>query len=111
MGLRAFTRNGGATTPRIRIGRRFTVDLRELGWDSFFEESFRAAAGDGQVPARVAAESRGFYRLIGEAGEWLAEAAGRLRHGAVRGELPAVGDWVAAAPRPAEGRATIAQVL
>lgn len=88
------------------------MDLRELGWDASFEESFRAAAGDGQVPARVAAESRGLYRLIGEAGDWLAAAAGRLRHGAVeRGELPAVGDWVAAAPRPGEGRATIAHLL
>jgi len=88
------------------------VDLRELGWDSSFAESFRAAGGDGRVPARVAAESRGLYRLLGEAGEQLAEMSGRLRHGALgRGELPAVGDWVAAAPRGAQGRATIVQVL
>jgi len=87
------------------------VDLRELGWDLSFEESFRAAAGDG-VPARVAAASRGLYRLLGEDGEWLAEAAGRLRHEAAgQGGLPAVGDWVAAAPRPAEGHATIVGVL
>src|SRR5262249_31146137 len=90
----------------------FTVDLRELGWDLSFEESFRAAAGDGRVPARVAAASRGLYRLLGEAGEWLAEAAGRLRHDTLEpGELPAVGDWAAAGRRRAAGHATIVRVL
>jgi len=43
-----------------------------------------------------------------EHGELRAELAGRLRHG---DEHPAVGDWVAVALRPSEGRATIHAVL
>ncbi len=90
------------------------MELTELGWDSSFEESFRALGSESLVPARVAAESRGIYGLMGEAGDWLAEVRGRLRreageHGG-RGELPAVGDWVAAATRPG-GRAAIVEIL
>jgi len=88
------------------------VRLAELGWDSNFERAFLEAAADGCVPARVSEESQGLYRVLAEAGEWLAEIAGRLRFEAVnRDDLPAVGDWVAVAPRPAEGRATIVAVL
>jgi ribosome biogenesis GTPase len=88
------------------------VDLTELGWNASFEESFCVVGEDGYVPARVSEESQGLYRVLAEAGEWLAEIAGRLRYEAVnRRDLPAVGDWVAVAPRPAEGRATIVAVL
>jgi ribosome biogenesis GTPase len=46
----------------------------------------------------VAVEHRGAYRLYTARGERPAELAGRLRHAATsRGELPAVGDWVAIA--------------
>lgn len=88
------------------------MDLAELGWDASFERSFRAAGAEGSVPARVSAESQGLFRVMGKAGEWLAAIAGRMRFEAAgRGDLPAVGDWVAVAPRPAEGRATIVRVL
>jgi ribosome biogenesis GTPase len=47
----------------------------------------------------VAVEHRGAYLLYTARGEQPAELAGRLRHEAAsRGELPAVGDWVAASP-------------
>ncbi|HEY8021344.1 MAG TPA: GTPase RsgA, partial [Thermoanaerobaculia bacterium] len=86
--------------------------LAELGWDSNLERAFLEAAADGCVPARVSEESQGLYRVLAEAGEWLAEIAGRLRFDALqRRDLPAVGDWVAVSPRPAEGRATIVAVL
>lgn len=63
-------------------------------------------------PARVAVRYNRNYQILCEAGELLAEVAGKLAHSA-RGaqELPAVGDWVAAQLRPAEGRATIHAVL
>ena len=87
--------------------------LQRLGWNSFFaaqiSDDDRAA---GLVPARVAEENRGFYRILAESASWQAELAGRLRHDAVtREELPAVGDWVLAKSRPGEDRAIIHRVL
>lgn len=91
-------------------------DLRDYGWDAGWEAVFaQAMAGEtaaGCVPARVAGEGQGLYRVVSQAGEHLARLAGRLRHGAAaRGELPAVGDWVAVEVRPGEGRATLVRVL
>lgn len=44
---------------------------------------------------RVSAEHKQSYVVWAENGEYLAQVAGRLRHGAQgRGDFPAVGDWV-----------------
>jgi ribosome biogenesis GTPase / thiamine phosphate phosphatase len=70
------------------------LNLHELGWDDGF-----AAALDlheNCVPARVAAQHRGGYDVLTEAGELRVHLTGRLRHEAASGaDLPAVGDWVA----------------
>jgi ribosome biogenesis GTPase / thiamine phosphate phosphatase len=76
--------------------RRKSV-LDSLGWTPALEDQFAPHAADGLEPARVAVEHRGAYVLYTARGERRAELAGRLRHAAAeRGELPAVGDWVAA---------------
>ena len=50
--------------------------------------------------------------MIGEAGEFVGVAGGRLRHrAATRGGLPAVGDWVAMRPASHGPKATIVAVL
>ncbi|HKP18878.1 MAG TPA: ribosome small subunit-dependent GTPase A [Gaiellaceae bacterium] len=73
--------------------------LARLGWAPAFEDHFAPYAADGLEPARVAVEHRGAYVLYTARGEQHAELAGRLRHAAAeRGELPAVGDWVAITP-------------
>jgi ribosome biogenesis GTPase / thiamine phosphate phosphatase len=73
--------------------------LDSLGWTPALEDQFTPLAADGLEPARVAVEHRGAYVLYTARGEQPAELAGRLRHGATaRGELPAVGDWVAVTP-------------
>jgi ribosome biogenesis GTPase / thiamine phosphate phosphatase len=70
--------------------------LARLGWTPAHEEQFASHAADGLEPARVAVEHRGAYGLYTARGEKPAELAGRLRHAAAsRGDLPAVGDWVA----------------
>lgn len=72
------------------------ADLAELGWTSGFEAAFEAYRAEGLVPARVSLEHNHVYRVLTEDGEWLAQAAGRIKHQAAgRHELPAVGDWVA----------------
>lgn len=89
-----------------------TFDLKDLGWDDQWAAVFAPFAGDGLVPARVAIEFNYIYRLYAEAGELQGQHAGRLRHEALsKGELSAVGDWVAARPASGEATATIEAVL
>lgn len=84
------------------------MSLTELGWNEHFEQH----RPEGElVLGRIAVEHRGAYAVYTDGGEAWGELAGKLRFEAAgRGELPAVGDWVAMQPRP-EGRATIHAVL
>ncbi|HSB61163.1 MAG TPA: GTPase RsgA, partial [Vicinamibacteria bacterium] len=88
------------------------MELIELGWTSHFAEAFAQHVGAGLAPGRVSAGFNHLHRVLTREGELLAEVAGRFRHEA-RGpeDYPAVGDWVALAPRPEEGRGTIHAVL
>jgi ribosome biogenesis GTPase len=81
------------------------VTLEELGWGPQFEAAFAPHRPRGLVPARVATQHRGGFELLTEEGEPPATPAGTL------GELPAVGDWVAAATVSDEGKAIIEAVL
>jgi ribosome biogenesis GTPase len=64
------------------------------------------------VPARVIAQQRKFWRVAGEFGECLAEAAGKLRLAADEGaDWPAAGDWVAAELHDTNSLALIREVL
>lgn len=77
------------------------TNLERLGWTDELQASFRPHATQELVPGRVAVEHRGSYVTYTAAGELWAEITGRLRHTAQdRSDLPAVGDWVAVAPRP-----------
>jgi ribosome biogenesis GTPase len=85
--------------------------LEELGWDESFEQHWIEYGSRG-IRARVVAEHRGAYVLATSDGDRTAGLAGRLRHAAGgRGDLPAVGDWVAALPLPGEERAIVQTVL
>jgi ribosome biogenesis GTPase len=84
------------------------LDLESLGWDASFADAFRPYEQDGLAPARAAVEHRSDYVVYTEQGELRAELAGRLRRD---DEHPAVGDWLAVAPRADESRATIHAVL
>jgi ribosome biogenesis GTPase / thiamine phosphate phosphatase len=88
------------------------LNLDALGWGPFFADGFEPHNQD-CIPARVGAQHRGGYVLYSERGELRAHVAGRLRHEIDWrvGLLPAVGDWVAAAPAADEGSATIQAVL
>jgi ribosome biogenesis GTPase len=81
------------------------VTLEELGWGPHFEAAFAPFGAQGLVPARVATQHRGGFELLTEDGEPAGVPAGALA------ELPAVGDWVAAAAVPGEDKAIIEAVL
>jgi ribosome biogenesis GTPase len=86
--------------------------LEQLGWTADRDAEMAPFAARGLEPARVSLEHNHVYRVIGTAGERLAEASGRLKHeAAARRALPAVGDWVAVRPNPAGPRVQIAAVL
>jgi ribosome biogenesis GTPase len=86
--------------------------LHVLGWDNNWAKQFEPFAQEGLHPARVICEHRDAYDVWAEAGEMRAKVSGRFRHDhATRADWPAVGDWVAVAPRPAEQAATIHAVL
>jgi ribosome biogenesis GTPase len=86
--------------------------LDDLGWDPFFDRQVTDAERARWAPARVVWEGRERYRLSTGEAEWRADLGGRMRHRATaRVDLPAIGDWVLAGLRPAEGAATIHRVL
>lgn len=82
--------------------------LNDLGWEVFFDRQITDDERARWTPARVVWEGRERYRLSTGDAEWRGDLAGRIRHTAAsRADLPAIGDWVLAALRPAEGSATI----
>ena len=91
------------------------MTLVQFGWaetfSSAFDDLLRQDTGLALFPARVAGAQRERYVLWGESCTTLAAVSGRLRHCAVSGELPVVGDWVAASWDPGGGSATIHALL
>jgi ribosome biogenesis GTPase / thiamine phosphate phosphatase len=85
--------------------------LERLGWDETYEQEFAGLREHALVPGRVVAEHRAAYAVACAEGDVWAELAGKLRYETFdRGELPAVGDWVALEER-SEKKATIRAVL
>lgn len=88
------------------------MELKELGWNSFFKEAFEKYEKDGLVPARVAVETKHNYLLFTELGEVPAIVPGKYLHKITDpSELPKVGDWVAASIKEGKDRALIQAVL
>ncbi len=88
------------------------MNIQSVGWNSSWDEQFRAHSKENLAPARVIREHRNLYALLGDDGELSGELSGRLRFAAVsRRDFPAVGDWVAISARPSEARATIQAIL
>ncbi len=86
--------------------------LTALGWDPGWAAAFSPCAAAGWQPARIVAAHRDAWVLATGAGDRDAVISGRLRHEALGpGDLPAVGDWVAAAGIEQDGSAVIQAVL
>jgi ribosome biogenesis GTPase len=85
--------------------------IDRYGWSDGLRQDFAPHAARGHAPGRILVQQRGLYVVASDHGELSAQLSGRLVHDAGEGGYPAVGDWVALAPRPAEGAATIHAVL
>jgi ribosome biogenesis GTPase / thiamine phosphate phosphatase len=98
--------------PQIDIDMGATPSLVELGWDPGWASAFRAHGATGRAPARVLAAHRDAWVVAGPDGDRDAVVSGRLRHEALGpADLPAVGDWVAAAGTRTSGTCVIHAVL
>ena len=72
--------------------------LADLGYDSFFRDSMANLDVLDCLPARVIAEYKGLYKVMGADGEYYAKVTGKqIYNASSREEYPAVGDWVAIA--------------
>jgi ribosome biogenesis GTPase len=70
--------------------------LEDLGWTVALAEAQQEHTSSGRAPARVVAEDRGSYQVLGPAGEQRASVTGRFRfETSDPAAYPAVGDWVA----------------
>ncbi len=73
------------------------MNLQDLGWNPFFENSLDGSDNNNHSPARVAEEHRNSYIVYSELGEHKAELTGKFRFTARdRSDFPTVGDWVVA---------------
>jgi ribosome biogenesis GTPase len=87
-------------------------DLTALGWDDSLADQFDTHGAAGLIPGRVSVQHRGAYDVLTELGELRCDVAGRLyEESRSPADLPAVGDWVAVAPRADEDAGTIQAVL
>jgi ribosome biogenesis GTPase / thiamine phosphate phosphatase len=77
--------------------------LATWGWSAELAAAHAPHAALGREAARVVAEDRGSYQLVGASGELRAAVSGRFRHeaNADPSAFPAVGDWVAVEGGPA----------
>jgi len=66
--------------------------LKELGWDSFFQEHFQSMKVPGSVPARVISESKGSYQVYCQFGELFAKISGKMRYHSGAEPLPYYSD-------------------
>ena len=88
------------------------MNLEQLGWSAGHQADLEQIGDSTLVPARVSAEHRELFLVLGTQGERKARVAGRLRHEAEdRTDLPVVGDWVAVTAVAENAEATIHHVL
>jgi ribosome biogenesis GTPase len=88
------------------------MNLKELGWNDFFAESFKSHDGAGLIPARIISRQANLFMAFSEIGELKGKMTGRLRHECANGtDYPAVGDWVAVNGNAETGHMQINAVL
>ncbi|MDD5687585.1 MAG: ribosome small subunit-dependent GTPase A [Elusimicrobia bacterium] len=88
------------------------MDLKELGWNEFFENHFNEIKTKEIFPARVATAQREIYLIYSSFGEFKAGISGKYRFDTTSiSQLPVVGDWVVARLSPEGDLAIIDGIL
>ncbi len=84
-----------------------TINLKSLGWDSYFEEALKGYPDDSH-PGRISARYKNSYRILTSNGEVIGTISGKMHH---RKSYPAVGDWVLVSQWDGGKKATIEEIL
>jgi ribosome biogenesis GTPase len=72
------------------------MSLEKLGWNNYFEKSFKPYLEKGFCAARVIAQHKGNYIVSSENGDLNSKLSGKFMYNAdVKKDYPTVGDWVA----------------
>ena len=88
------------------------MNLKDIGWDSFFQKNFQTLKIPDSVPARVFSEFKDAFQVYSESGELTATVSGKMRYLAeAEKQYPAVGDWVVIKPLNNEQKAIIHALL
>jgi ribosome biogenesis GTPase len=87
------------------------MQLDQLGWADFFHTGLDGFSEPTWIPARVISSQREHLRVWTHDRIVAAALSGKLRHSAAEGELPIVGDWVAASLDPPGDLAVVQAVL
>ena len=77
---------------RIYTSRQQPASFTD-GWTSYFQKQLKNPCNDELIPARVVGVSKNNFRISNGKREWLATAAGRLKHHS-DDLYPVTGDWV-----------------
>ena len=86
----------------------FALNLKNLGFTTFFEQQLTTLNTVNKLVGRVILEHKHSYRIVTEEGELLSTISGNYAHNAfVREHYPAVGDFVLVSRMPGEERAII----
>ncbi|MEE8358718.1 MAG: ribosome small subunit-dependent GTPase A [Candidatus Hydrothermarchaeales archaeon] len=83
------------------------IDLESIGWDPFFEATFKEFP-TGFQPGRISARHKNSYRVLTSSGEVFATISGKMH---LRKSYPIVGDWVAVSLWEDGKKATIEEIL
>ena len=88
------------------------IDLETIGWDPFFEKSFRPYQIQGLVPGRITQVQRKSCFAFTEMGEIEVKVSGKFRFDTIeKGAYPVVGDWVGIKKEPRDDKGIIRAVL
>lgn len=88
------------------------MDLKQLGFNAFFQKQFEQCKYTNISIGRICAEYKESYRIFSEYGELSAIISGKFRNSCTKREdFPAVGDWVLFNHIQNEGKAIIQEIL
>lgn len=104
-------RGAAGDTPAALPSSNTFEPLRPWGWDDRWAADFVPFADRGMWPARVTAQHRGVWLVLGEKGEATASPTGKLRRHADDAAYPTVGDWVVCLESLHDGAASIHATL
>ncbi len=88
------------------------MQLKDLGWNDFFQAYLHEYKDGNLTPARVSLQQKLSYKVMTVDGDFEAVIAGKLRHEAESSsDFPVVGDWVLVEFSEMDGKAIIKHVL